>query len=412
MAKKKKQELDLTPEQLKEMQYQKAVRRMEGADKMLQAGDRVHMYKTAMKMFEELGDYEDSKEQSKQCKKCLPQARRDYREAVYQSGLKMKNQAKCASDYAEAVEEFQKIKREYKDIPAQIAECRQLEEKALKSERARYASKKMLTLAVLAAIVGVVCYLRTPDGYYWRGRLLMGMGNYERAASTLSHSTGYKDADMRQQECNYQRALRCAQEGRYRRAVKILRGRVGDYKDALEKKAAYEMQILQQAEIGETVPYGTDQWIAADQEGQNILLVQKRPVPSETVYQISGKPASWEESDMRAWLNQEFYQNCFSSYEQAAVVQTEVVMEANSVYGTQGGGMTKDHVFLLDEKEAERYRKVLTIPGSRKEWWLRTPGSSVDSTAFVSAEGTVMHYGYAADSKEIAVRPAVWITIQ
>ena len=44
MAKrKKKQEVVLTPEQQREADYQKAIRRMEGAEKMLQPEDRVHM---------------------------------------------------------------------------------------------------------------------------------------------------------------------------------------------------------------------------------------------------------------------------------------------------------------------------------------------------------------------------------
>lgn len=58
--KKKKSEIILTPEQQREADYQKAVRRMEGAEKMLQAEDKVHMYREAIRMFEELDDYEDS----------------------------------------------------------------------------------------------------------------------------------------------------------------------------------------------------------------------------------------------------------------------------------------------------------------------------------------------------------------
>ena len=57
--KKKKQEIILTPEQQREADYQKAVRRMEGAEKMLQPEDKVHMYREAIRMFDELGDYEE-----------------------------------------------------------------------------------------------------------------------------------------------------------------------------------------------------------------------------------------------------------------------------------------------------------------------------------------------------------------
>ena len=64
---------------------------------------------------------------------------------------------------------------------------------------------------------------------------------------------------------------------------------------------------------------------------------------------------------------------------------------------------------MLDEAEAERYKKMLQSKDNQKAWWLRTPGKTPDSTAFVSAEGAIMQYGYAADSKEMAVRPAVWV---
>lgn len=121
MAKrKKKQEVVLTPEQQREADYQKAIRRMEGAEKMLQPEDRVHMYKEALRMFEELGDYEDSEVRKKRCKKRLPLARREYREEVYQTGMRMKDEAKSSSDYDAAIAQFRRLRREYKDIPQQI----------------------------------------------------------------------------------------------------------------------------------------------------------------------------------------------------------------------------------------------------------------------------------------------------
>ena len=98
MAKrKKKQEVVLTPEQQREADYQKAIRRMEGAEKMLQPEDRVHMYKEALRMFEELGDYEDSEVRKKRCKKRLPLARREYREEVYQTRISRSRSKRAAS---------------------------------------------------------------------------------------------------------------------------------------------------------------------------------------------------------------------------------------------------------------------------------------------------------------------------
>ena len=412
MAKrKKKQEVILTPEQQREADYQKAVRRMEGAEKMLQPEDKVHMYKEAIRMFEELGDYEDCEVRKKRCKKRLPLARREYREEVYQTGMQLKQEAKSSSDYEAAIAQFRRLRREYKDIPDQIEACMQLKESAYKKERVKNIWKKLISVGALAAIAAVVVFLCSPAAFYLEGSFLMNIRDYERANTIFAKSKGYKDTKERVRECNYQRAVLAAQEGDYGKAVRLLHDKVGDYKDALEKKAQYEMEILMSAGTGDTVIFGTAKWLVADidEQADRKLLVRKKPVKAKTVYQEAGKSAEWEISKMRTWLNDVFWTNSFSSYEQKAVLQTEVVTAANSRYGTAGGNHTSDRVFLLDEQEAQRYQKVLHTEDNRRAWWLRTPGKAADSAAFVSAEGVVMRYGYAADSKELAVRPAVWV---
>ncbi len=412
MAKrKKKQEVVLTPEQQREADYQKAIRRMEGAEKMLQPEDRVHMYKEALRMFEELGDYEDSEVRKKRCKKRLPLARREYREEVYQTGMRMKDEAKSSSDYDAAIAQFRRLRREYKDIPQQIEACSQQREKARKNERRKAVSRKLAAVGVFAAMIGIVVFLCSPAAFYLEGSFLMRIQDYERANTIFAKSIGYKDTQQRVRECNYQRSLRAAADGDYKKAVKLLHDKVGDYKDALEKKAQYEMEVLAGAQIGDTVTYGTDKWLVADTaETGKKLLIRKKPAKAKSVYQVSGKAAVWESSSLREWLNQKFYQTCFSTYEQEKVLETSVVTAANSEYGTHGGSMTSDRVFLLDETEAVRYHKVLKDKDNQKAWWLRTPGKAADSAAFVSPDGTVMRYGYAADTKDLAVRPAIWVS--
>lgn len=353
MAKrKKKQEVILTPEQQREADYQKAVRRMEGAEKMLQPEDKVHMYKEAIRMFEELGDYEDCEVRKKRCRKRLPLARREYREEVYQTGMQLKQEAKSSSDYEAAIAQFRRLRREYKDIPDQIEACMQLKESAYKKERVKNIWKKLISVGALAAIAAVVVFLCSPAAFYLEGSFLMNIRDYERANTIFAKSKGYKDTKERVRECNYQRAVLAAQEGDYGKAVRLLHDKVGDYKDALEKKAQYEMEILMSAGTGDTVIFGTAKWLVADidEQADRKLLVRKKPVKAKTVYQEAGKSAEWEISKMRTWLNDVFWTNSFSSYEQKAVLQTEVVTAANSRYGTAGGNHTSDRVFLLDEQ--------------------------------------------------------------
>lgn len=402
----------LTPEQQREADYQKAVRRMEGAEKMLQPQDRVHMYKEAIQMFEQLGDYEDSEVRKKRCKKRLPLARREHREEVYQTGMQMKAQAVSSADYDAAIAQFRRLRREYKDIQDQIEECRQRKEKALKQERIRTIGKRFVAVLVFAAVAGLGIFLCSPQAFYLEGRLLMGMHDYERANTVFAKSRDYKDTRQRVRECNYQRAVTAAEEGNYKKAVSLLHEKTGAYKDAPEKKAQYEKKLLAQAQIGDTVTFGTAKWLVADlTDGpqRKLLLVRKKPVKAKTVYQNTGETAHWQNSVLRGWLNGTFYDNCFSEYEQESVLTTTVQTPANSAYGTSGGGQTNDHVFLLDEAEAERYQSLLQLKDNQRAWWLRTSGREPDSAAFVSADGTIMRYGYAADSKELGVRPAVWV---
>ncbi len=409
MAKKKRKAIHLTPEQQLEADYQKAIRRMNGADKMCQAKDRVQSYRQAMKMFQKLGNYGESELYKKWCKKSLPGAREQYRREVYQTGIQMKEHAKSALDYEEAITEFLKIKREYKDIPEQVAECKRLKQKAVRMEKNKEIIKKILTLAVVAAAAGLILYLRTPAASYQGAGFLMSIKDYERASTFFARSTGYRDTAERRRECDYQRAGKAMQSHDFDKALVLLDTRVGDYKDALQKKAQCELEILKTAEAGDTVTFGTGRWIVAETAGEKVLLVRKKPAEEQVPYTDSGKDALWDQSGIRLWLNGQFYQENFSIYEQEAVLETRVVTPPNSKYGTKSGVETSDRVFLLSDKEADSYQKLLAVSDNQKPWWLRTSGKSADSAAFVSPAGDVMHYGYAVDSKEIAARPAVWV---
>ena len=169
MAKKKKKtEIILTPEQQQEADYQRAVRRMEGAEKMLQAEDKVHMYREAIRMFQQLGEYEDSQVRKKRCRKRLPLARQAHREEVYQEGMRLKAEAHSVQDYEQAMAQFKRLRSEYKDIPAQLEECERLKEAARKKERRKAAAGKLAAAAVLAAVIGAAVFLCSPLHFIWK----------------------------------------------------------------------------------------------------------------------------------------------------------------------------------------------------------------------------------------------------
>lgn len=173
----------------------------------------------------------------------------------------------------------------------------------------------------------------------------------------------------------------------------------------------------------------------AVQEGRALVLSEK--ILSARAYHPAGGPVSWAESDIRAYLNGDFYSSAFTEEEKSRIIECEVENESNGKYGTDAGENTVDRVFLLSIKEVEAYlpRSADRIAqnaetGETLLWWLRTPGKGREYAADVSATGSIDQHGILvvdagdnestglsgmagdyASSVDGGVRPAMWISI-
>ena len=193
--------------------------------------------------------------------------------------------------------------------------------------------------------------------------------------------------------------------------------------------------------IGETIEFGNYpqdkdgtekpiEWIVMKNEGNQILLLSK--------YVLDAKPynkewedvtVTWETSDIRKWLNNEFYTTAFNKTEKAKIQTSLIKNEDNLEYGTSGGNDTEDKVFLLSEKEAEtlfsneeermakatEYAQKSGVYGEKEKgvwWWLRSPGSDCDSAAEVYYDGWVYRDGSYVIISGGGVRPALYLNLQ
>ena len=163
-------------------------------------------------------------------------------------------------------------------------------------------------------------------------------------------------------------------------------------------------------------------------EGNQVLLLSKYVLDAKP-YNKEWEDVIWETSDIRQWLNNEFYTTAFNKAEKAKIQTSLIKNEDNSKYGTSGGNDTEDKVFLLSEKEAEtlfsdeeeRIAKATEYAEKsgvyvKKEkgawWWLRSPGRNSGSAAEVIIFGWVHGYGDSVYNFDDGVRPALHLNLQ
>ncbi|MDR0221677.1 MAG: leucine-rich repeat domain-containing protein [Lachnospiraceae bacterium] len=164
-------------------------------------------------------------------------------------------------------------------------------------------------------------------------------------------------------------------------------------------------------------------WLVLDVQDGKALVISEY-VLEERAYHEDDGDITWAECDLRAYLNGEFYDSLGADIK-ARIVETQVVNDRNTKYGTPGGEDTTDKIFLLSIREAETYfsndsaRAAYDLNGEGALWWLRSPGGRSGSAAFVYGDGVLDVigngvYGYFVGGGVRyygGVRPAFWINL-
>ena len=203
---------------------------------------------------------------------------------------------------------------------------------------------------------------------------------------------------------------------------------------AVEKQQKNMAGILQ-SKVGDTVEFGKNfldkgkdaplQWEILAIEAKKILLLSKYAIAACAFNQKEGA-VSWEISDIRKFLNEEFYDKAFSAWEKQAIKESLVVPEKNMRYGTELGDVACDRIFLLSAGEVERFmpheanRKRAATAYALKNgicsngddtcrWWLRNQGHSNDNIVEVDYNGRIHYYGMSAEYDRCGLCPAMWI---
>lgn len=188
--------------------------------------------------------------------------------------------------------------------------------------------------------------------------------------------------------------------------------------------------------VGDTIRFGDMRWIVLKvQDGRALVLSED--IVALRPYHDSFDAADWETSDIRRWLNDEFYMQ-FSEQDRTRIVQTLVTNNNNPWYDTPGGNDTMDHVFLLSLEEVTQWLgdeeqlllgppeagversfsynglpaqdRIAYFNGEAENVWLRTIGEYDTMAAFVVSSGFLAIEGESFWSDN-GIRPALWLEL-
>ncbi len=192
------------------------------------------------------------------------------------------------------------------------------------------------------------------------------------------------------------------------------------------------------------------EWLVLEVNDKYALLLSRYVLVFESYSRNYG--VTWENCDLRKWLNDEFYNSAFSDAEQRRIRVSVLNNDDNHKYHTKGGNRTNDKVFCLNIAEANKYfrndsdRKCECVELIKQkytpseqwlhdadgsvQWWLRSPGEDQYEVAFVTKSIWLVNtdgrfplrkMGFREGGQicldgidllmRLGVRPAIWITL-
>jgi hypothetical protein len=139
----------------------------------------------------------------------------------------------------------------------------------------------------------------------------------------------------------------------------------------------------QSVTVGEIIQLGGSDWRVLDIQDGKALILSDKILTTRQYHSNRNIDVTWENSDIRAWLNGDFYSETFMAEEKSRIVE----------------------VTLLSAEEIEKYPVSL----SSSWWWTRSVGSSSNRTALVRANGSIDSAGNHVDNNNGGIRPALWL---
>ncbi|MBR0038608.1 MAG: acyltransferase [Lachnospiraceae bacterium] len=190
--------------------------------------------------------------------------------------------------------------------------------------------------------------------------------------------------------------------------------------------------------IGDTIEFGSYyindsdnkepiEWIIVDknEERKTELLISKYALERKKYNDVYAS-TTWQKSDIRKWLNSEFYGEAFENVGAKFILSNPVDNHKNPEFRTTEANVTYDRVFLASYDEIKKYIKddQLRCKPTKHfkdvggfvdkygyvDWWSRTAGDADNHVLYVSCDGGIEMKGDYVTTDDFAVRPMIRVT--
>ena len=434
-------EEELTAEEVKQRNYETAMRYMGIAEHMKQYEEQDKYYNRAIVWLKKINDKEEYSDLIHELNTKKFYYRTVGKINLYEEACHIRDTAKSPQDYYSAQTLFLRIANYEPKHPirkswvspelyAKAMECADSKEQAeycekmaLDQEAADRRHSLIASIALIIAIMALVLFSRTTMarrvlaiGYEFIGSYTGAYQKYD----AVYRRTGEKEAYLRYLDNRYKAAEKELQRGDTETAYSDYKavaspeagfGYDSGYEDSRAKFTALEIENVKNGVLGEVVHFARMDWRVLDIQGDRILLGKDHALGSTPFNTTADENVTWSTSSVREWLNNAFLHENFYEEECTRIVDTTVKTPENPDYpGVNPGEDTIDKLFLMSVDEVHTYYDQLHP--TETCWWLRTPGAFKGSMAFVYRNKEVMGYGYDVTNTEISVKPAMWVSIK
>lgn len=184
---------------------------------------------------------------------------------------------------------------------------------------------------------------------------------------------------------------------------------------------AMDKSPFKNAKVGDIVQFGSYEqdgdssngkeaidWRVLAVDGKRAYVVSQKALDAHAFNSDSNKGNDWDSSDLKAWLAGDFSSTAFSSDDMKIIDGTPTLLsidEANQYFKSD------DDRICYPTQQAKNNGAWSSSDSGPSAPWLRSPGGSWNSAAWVGSDGSVDSNGGGVSNPVVAIRPALWVNL-